>query len=325
MEEKVTGLEEKEISGEGLDEGLGENDGTEESEDKKLGESQSEDKTEESEEHSEDGTESEGEDGEGVDIEAEVQKRGGVKNIFRENKRKSEEIKALKTALEAQKAMLTRNSDGQKAPELPNKHTSSVKPSPFVLGVLEQMRDKMSRDLKDSGLEDTEIKSRVDGSIKQQVDLVYGIVQDITKHMLDERFAPASKILFRDNLENSISLLKTDDKFKYPISKLEKEFREEIQKYDPSLWGDEIFAKSIMGNLIAEKHQELYKVTPKKQVRKISNTSAGGSGGTGDSFSDKEVLAYSLKHRLAADTPEDKKRIRQILAKRKAFLNSSEK
>ena len=239
------------------------------------------------------------------DYEGEVRDRT-AKSVLEENRRKSEEIAKLREELEQAKNLSTPKPDAQES-------TTKVESEPWdmmknppekIKGYIDNMRD-MGYD---------------DKCIKSQIKMIGFMASEIS----DRKMSPAKKIIYKDNLDNSVTVLENNDKFKFAMSKYKSEFKKRMQAdVTPELWGDERIAKAILGEIIADNFSDIISEQGnKKSPKELPTEPAKGGGGKAESLvSEKELIEYANEHSLDIESEEGRKRVRAAVIARKKVLN----
>jgi hypothetical protein len=136
----------------------------------------------------------------------------------------------------------------------------------------------------------------------------------------DSKLEPLKGDAHYNSLMRITAKFEEDEKFKYPMSKLKKDFVKKMQdEIDPAAWGNEIVATKQLKELIYD-HPEIFEDgdkggAKKKPPQEPDNPSKASNEDGG--ASDDEIRKYADARGLASDTPEQRKLVKQAMAAQK--------
>ena len=221
---------------------------------------------------------------EGDEFEAEGKKRG-YKNLILENRRKSEDLTAMKKKVEEAEARF-----------------EAAKPAPKDDKTLLDRAPKevqgFAKRLKDLGYDDD--------AIQAQIELTAYMANDIAT----TKMRPHEKVFYKPQLDTIITGLGEDDNYKFAVSKLEKDLRDAMSNYAPEYWGDKELVKTVLGKLCIEKG-----LLSASQERKIVAASPdietgrdAGNGASPDKVDESLLSDFAAKQGIDITTPELKQK-----------------
>lgn len=161
--------------------------------------------------------------------------------------------------------------------------------------------------------------------IKVNIDFMKQMAAGVTSYNLNK----IKSKLYKDDIRSMVETFKSNPDTKFVIVKLEKEFKEQMGKFDPELWSDKELAESVLGKLVMKNQEELFGSGKGKEAGESENPTetkdnVSGSPSTGG-ISEKELDEFALEIGIDASSPEARKKLRAGLAAKKTALKNKDK
>lgn len=266
----------------------------------------------------------------------EVYEKKGPENIVRENQSKAQTIKKLRAEMAAMTAALEQAKAGQPQTdpkvELPKQGAPEAKKDAQAPVQAPATADDKAR--RAQAMEYVRTNPRTSAAVKTLesigiegegmqaiVDLIGTISAEIAGNYVGQSVHPIASRFYEQDFKDALTSVASDEKYKYPMSKIGKEVEDDIRKnYRPEHWKEREVIESVLGKAVL-RHPELFSGPTKRIVDDTPPTATAAS--TGHSA---ELQSFAKQNGMDYATAEDREIVKAAYsAYRAAMKNKGEK
>lgn len=244
----------------------------------------------------------------------EVYEKKGPENIVRENQSKAQTIKKLRAEMAELRAAMEQAKTGQPQKAEEPKQEPGLEPKKEVEAPVPATADDKAKRAKaleyvrNNPMTKDAVKTLesigIEGDAMQAfVDLIGTLSAEIAGNYVGQSVHPIASRFYDQDFKDALTSFASEEKYKYPMSKIGKEVEDTIRKnYRPEHWKEREVIESVLGKLVLQ-HPELFSGPTKRIVDDTPPTATGASAPAAiGGFSKDEIADYA---EMIGYRPED--------------------